>query len=181
MTPLRRAWRAASAPRAFYADLPDRPALGTAAAAAAIAGLVGSVVLAAVAARATGSAPLPTLLVVPALALPYLALVTVLGGLVLMRPAALDLRAWEIAAWAWTPAGFLGLALLPIGLAAPAPTLFAASLMLPLWHLWLVWSGTSTHASGRPRLAVVLYAAAVFVAPTGLTIFTLAVLTPLAG
>lgn len=178
MSPWARAWAASSRPRAFFATLPERPALVAAAAAAAVAGAVGSLVAAVLLLRATGSTGwLPVLFGVPALALPYLALVSLLGGLVLMRPAALDLRAWEIVLWSWTPAGFLALSLLPIGLIAPLPTLVGGLLMLPVWHLWLVWSGTELHADAHARTAVLLYVLTVFGLPLVLVGFTVVVLS----
>lgn len=182
MNPLRRAWAAVSRPRSFYASLSDRPALATAAATAALSAVVGTAALALVVARATASdAWLPWLLGVPALLLPYLTLIALLGGLVLMRPAGLDLRAWEIVAWAWVPAGFVGVSLLPIGLLAPWPALVVGASLLPLWHLWLVWSGTETFAAGRPRLATTLYGVTVFGLPLLLVGFTAVVLSTLAG
>lgn len=178
MNPLRRAWSASSHPRAFYATLPDRPELGRAAATAAIAVTAAALALAAVVVRLTDSTGwLPLLLGVPAVVVPYLALITLLGGLVLMRPAGLDARAWEIVAWAWVPAGFLGLSLLAIGLAAPLPALIGAVVMLPPWHLWLVWRGTERFAVGRARTAFLLYAATVFGLPLVLVVSTLAVLS----
>lgn len=180
MTLLRRSWHAASRPRAFYESLEGRTEIGAAATAALLAGAVGASALAVLLIRLTESSGwLPLVLGVPALALPYLALISLLGGLMLMRPAGLDLRAWEIVLWAWVPAGFLGLSLLPIGLVAPLPTLIGGSIMLPLWHLWLVWSGTERHAVAHARAAVALYVVAVFGLPLGLVLFTLVVLSRL--
>ncbi len=177
----RDAWRAASHPRAFFSALEDRPSLPPPLAAAAASALVGSLILGVVAARATGSdAWLPFLLGAPVLVLPYLAIVTLLGGLVLMRPAALDLRAFEIVAWAWTPTGLLALSVLPVGLFAPVPTLLGAAVLLPPWHLWVVWRGVEAHAAGGARAAFILYIVAVFGVPSALLAFTVTVLSNLA-
>lgn len=181
MNALRRAWLAASHPRAFFDGLDERPALGPAAVAVAVSGVVGGLAAAVVAARATASdAWLPLLLAGPALVVPYLALLTLLGGLVLMRPAGLDLRAWEIAAWSWVPIGFLAASLTPIALVAPLPAALVAASLVPAWHLWLVWRGTRAHAVHGARGAVVLYGATVFVAPLALVAFTVAILSTLA-
>lgn len=175
-------WRAVSHPSAFFAELTERPRLGSAFAAMAASALVAAVVAGVVAARATGSdAWLPFLVGVPAGVLPYLAVVTVLGGLTLMRPAALDLRAFEIVAWAWVPSGVLALSLLPIGWFAPWPTLLGGVLvLLPAWHLWIVFRGLETFASGGRRPAFVFYVVAVFALPSVLTVFTATVLSTLA-
>lgn len=181
MNPAASAWAAASRPRAFFASLDDRPEIGRAAAVAAASGLLGSLATAMLLIRATDSTGwLPLVLGLPALVLPYLALISLLGGLVLMRPAALDVRAWEIVGWSWLPAGFLGLTLLPIGLVAPVPTLVGGMLMLAPWHLWMVWSGTIVHARANERAAVILYAVTVFGLPLVLIGFTLAVLSNVA-
>ena len=177
----RDAWRAASHPRAFFTTLDDRPSLRPPLAAAAVSALLGSLVLGVIAARATGSdAWLPFLLGAPLLVLPYLAIVTLLGGLMLMRPAALDLRAFEIVGWAWTPTGLLALSVLPVGLFAPGPTLLGAAVLLPPWHLWVVWRGVEIHAAGGARSAFLLYIAAVFGLPSALLAFTVTVLSNLA-
>lgn len=175
-------WRAISHPRAFFARLDDRPQLGLALAVMAVSALVGSIVAALLALRATGSdAWAPALLGVPVAALVYLAVVTMLGGLTLMRPAGLDLRAFEIVAWAWVPSGALALSLLPIGLFAPWPTLLVGALaLLPAWHLWMIWRGLEVHALRGRRAAFLFYVLAVFGLPTVLTLFTATVLSSLA-
>lgn len=174
---VRLAWRAVSYPAAFFAALGDEPRLAPALASAAVSGAVASLVAGALLVRATGSdAWLPFLLGAPGVALPYLAIVTLLGALTLMRPAGMDLRAVEVVGWAWVPSGVLALSLLPIGWFAPWPALAGAAVMLPPWHLWLVWRGTDAFAVARARTAVALYAAAVFGLPTALLAFTVAVL-----
>jgi hypothetical protein len=178
----RLAWRAISHPRAFFARLDDRPQLALALAVMAVSALAGSLIVALLALRATGSdAWAPALLGVPVAALVYLAVVTLLGGLTLMRPAGLDLRAFEIVAWAWVPTGALAASLLPIGLFAPWPTLLGGTLaLLPAWHLWMIWRGLEVHAVRGRRAAFLFYVLAVFALPTVLTLFTATVLSTLA-
>ncbi|MDZ7800630.1 MAG: hypothetical protein U5K81_07555 [Trueperaceae bacterium] len=178
MTQLRRAWRAASVPGRFFEDLPDEPALGAAAAAGGVSLLMGALALGVVLARGTASDAWPLFLLgTPLMVLPYAVLVSILGSLVLMRPAGMDLRAFEIVAWAWVPSGFLAVSLLPIGWFAPWATMAGALAMLPAWHLWLVWRGTEVHATARPRAAAILYLLSVFGLPSVLVAFTLSVLS----
>ncbi|MEX2503179.1 MAG: hypothetical protein WD336_12445 [Trueperaceae bacterium] len=179
MTAVRRAWWAASTPGAFYASLDEEVRLRSAIAVAASAALLGSVLAGLLLARASGSAPGPFLLTVPALALPYLLILGMLGSFVLMRPAELDLRAFEIVAWAWVPIGWLALAVAPIGLWAPGPSLAVAALLLPPWHLWMVWSGVVVHAGARPRAAVIGYGLTVFGLPLAMATFVTAILSSL--
>jgi len=174
-------WRAASHPAAFFAGLGEEPRLGRAAAVAAASAAVGALIAGFLALRVSGSdAWAPFLLAGPALALPYVAIIAVLGGLVLMRPSGMDLRAFEVVAWAWTPSGLLALSLLPIGLLVPGPALAGGLAMLPAWHLWLVWRGVQSFAAGGVRTAFALYAAAVFGLPLALLAFTVSVLARLA-
>jgi len=177
----RSAWRAVSHPKSFFETLNDEPRIGVAAALALASVTVGSILAALLLMRATGSDGwLPLLLGVPLLTVPYLAVICVLGGLVLMRPTGMDLRAFEIVAWAWLPSGLLAVTLLPIGLLAPWPTLLGGALfLLPPWHMWIVWRGVEVHAENAPRMAFGLYVAAVFGLPAALLTFTLAVLAKL--
>jgi hypothetical protein len=178
---LRLAWRAISHPRAFYAGLDDRPQLPLALAVMGVSVLLGAAILALLALRATGSdAWAPVLLGLPVAILVHVATVTLLGGLTLMLPAGLDLRAFEIVAWAWVPAGALGASLLPIGLFAPWATLIGGVLaLLPAWHLWMVWRGLEVHALRGRRAAFLFYVLAVFAFPTVLVLFTATVLSRL--
>lgn len=163
---VRRAWSAATRPETFFARHPDPEGPGPALAAAAASGLLGALTAAVMLVRLTGStAPLPVLLFVPAAALPYLALITFVGGLLLLRPTALEERAWTLVAWSWSPAGVLGLALLPAGVALPGPTLVAFAVMLPVWHLWVVRGGLRAWAPERAGPAWLLYVGVVFVLP----------------
>ncbi len=181
MNPLRRAWRAASAPEAFFAGLDSTQVrLPAALATAAVFAAVGAAVAGLLAARATGSVPWPFLLGAPAVALPYLMIIGMLGALVLMRPGGMELRAIEVVAWAWVPAGWSALAVAPVGWFAPAPALLVAALLLPPWHLWVLWRGIEAFAPARQRTTAVLYGVVVFAVPFGISAFTLWVLSALA-
>lgn len=122
--------------------------------------------LAAAVGRATSSdAWLPILLlVVPGLVL-YSGALWLLGGLTLARSAAMDLRGWEIAAWAWVPTGFLALSLLPVVAVFPVTSLIVGLLGLPLWHLSIVRSGLRQFAERKPGRSLLLYALVVLAAP----------------
>ena len=180
MNPLRRAWRAASAPEAFFADLdPSQVRLVPAFTTAAVCAGIGAVLVGLLAARATGSVAWPFVVGVPAVALPYLAILVMLGSLVLMRPGGMELRAFEVVAWAWVPTGWLAVAVTPVGWFAPGPALLVAALLLPPWHFWVLWRGVEAFAPARTRTTAVLYGVVVFAVPFGITVFTLWVLSTL--
>lgn len=167
-------WQAVSAPEAFFRRLePHPPRLLAAGAAALASGSVGLLVLGLAVARATASDPLLLAGAFLALGLGYLVAAWLLGGIALTRPAGLDLRAWEVAAWAWVPAGFLGVSLLPVAWFFPLPSLAVGLLALPLWHLWIVFAALRVLAPARVRLAGGLYLLVVFVFPLLVAGFTL--------
>ena len=170
----RRLWRAASAPRAFFEDRVDDDAKPLRAVLVALAsGAVGAVVAGWALALATGSDPLVLVLAMVGLSLPYLVLITTLGGLALVRPGRLDLHAWEIAGWSWVPTGFLGLALAPVVPVAPPIALAVGVLLLPAANLFVVHGGLRAFAPPeRVRTAFLIYIAVVYLAPalfTGIT------------
>lgn len=174
MGPVRKLWAAASAPAAFFARRSDddpRPvrAFGV----AVIAWSIGAMVAGWALARATHSDPLVLIAVTMGLSLPYLFLVWALGGLAIVRPARLDLRAWEISGWTWVPAGFLGIALAPVVPFAPIAAIAVALIMLPAWNLFVLYGGLRVFAPpSRIRPASLIYLAVVFVAPLVLTVMT---------
>lgn len=165
---VRKAWRAASAPRAFFGDRRDDDATPLRALLVALAsGTVGAVFAGWALALATGSDPLVVMLAAVALSLPYLVLITTLGGLAIVRPGRLDLHAWEIAGWSWVPAGFLGLALAPVVPLSPTLALAVGVLLLPAANLFVVHGGLRAFAPAeRVRTAFLIYLAVVYVAPT---------------
>lgn len=178
----RRLWRAVSQPAEFFADLPDDTRIGSAAWPALVSTSLGGVVFALAVGGATSSdAWLPiVLLVVPGIVL-YGAVLWLLGGLALSRTAALDVRGWEVAAWAWVPTGFLALALLPVVAVFPVSSLVLGTMGLPVWHLAVVHAGLREFAEERRRRALLLYALVVLAAPAVLITGILITLTAAVG
>ncbi|MEX2542505.1 MAG: hypothetical protein WD314_11880 [Trueperaceae bacterium] len=175
---LGRAWRASAHPGDFFATLPDDARLGAAARPALLSLTVGASVMAFAIGRATASdAWLPILLfVVPGMIL-YGATLWLVGGMTLARAAALDLRGWEIAGWAWVPTGFLALSLLPVAAVFPVTSLVVGTLGLPVWHLAVVAAGLKTFSGRRPGRALLFYALVVLAVPiTAMAISLLAIL-----
>ncbi|MDF1521902.1 MAG: hypothetical protein P1P87_03675 [Trueperaceae bacterium] len=165
---LQDSWWAASAPVGFFAHLAERdgprplPAVATAfgswAAAAAVAALAFV--------RATGSDGYLLLAgFAAAVLVPLAALVTILGGLMLLGPGGLGSRAWEIVGWAWAPAGVLALALLPVVPLFPGAASAAAVVAFPAWHLGLVGAALAAFDARARVRTVLLYALAVFLIP----------------
>lgn len=176
----RQAWWAASAPRSFFLSLHAAPhaRVGRAATAALLSWLVAATVGALAFVRATGSDGfVVAVALLLAIGLPYLLMAVFVGGLVMVRPAQLDLRAWEIAAWAWVPAGVLALSLLPAALVAPAPAALLGVAVAPVWHIVLVLHGVRVFAPARLGVAIVLYLVAVVVVPLLLTAVSYAVMS----
>lgn len=177
---VRDAWWAASAPMSFFRALHETPAaqLPRALAAALVAVLLALAVLSLAFVRATASDGFLLVWVfASAIGLPYLAMVILLGGLVMVRPAELDLRAWEIVAWSWVPAGTLALSLLPAAIVVPLPTALVGVLAFPFWHVVLVATGLRVFARRRALTALVLYLVAVFVVPALLLAVSYAVMS----
>ena len=181
---VREAWWAASAPTSFYRALhtASEPRLGRAFAAASLSMALASVVLALAFVRATASDgfALATALIGVTL-FGVTALLILLGGLVMVRPAALDLRAWEIAAWAWVPAGALAVSLAPAAVFAPAPAAAVGLIAWPFWHVAMVARGVAVFAPERRVLTMTLYLVAVFVVPGLLVAVSYAVMQGMAA
>lgn len=164
---MRRLWTAVSRPAAHFEATRERePRLWGSLLEALVAAAVGLLVLALAVLRGTGSdAVLPLLLGAETIGLLLVAAAWFLGGLVLVRPAPLDVRAWEVAATAWLPAGVLGLSLLPVALLAPWPSLFVGLALLPAWHLAVVHGALRVHVPDRAGRLTALYALVVFGLP----------------
>ncbi len=180
----RDAWWAASAPTSFYRMLQatSAPRLARACTAAAASIVLACAALALAFVRATHSDGfLLAWGFLSAVALPLLAMLLLLGGLVMVRPAALDLRAWEISAWAWVPSGVLAVSLAPAALVAPVPAVVLGLLAWPFWHVALIASGVSAFAAQRRAVAVGLYLVAVFLVPGLLLAVSYAVMSGMAG
>jgi hypothetical protein len=164
----RDAWWACSAPLGFFGSIEaqgePRPSRAALAAGLSVALALGVLSIAFVLATASDG-----LLIVYAAALalgmPAFALVLLLGGLVMVRPAALDVRAWEVAAWAWTPAGALALSLLPAVFVAPGVAALAGTVAFPVWHVVVLTSGLRVLAPTRLGAATASYLVAVLLVP----------------
>jgi hypothetical protein len=165
---VRDGWWVCSAPERFFraraAQDEPQPARAAVAAVTAVAGALGVLSLAFVRATASEGAALVWLAAM-ALGLPALGLGVLLGGLVLLRPAALDLQAWELVAWAWVPAGALALSLLPAVFVAPTVAALAGLAAFPVWHLVIVRAGLRALAPGRVGAGLGRYLVAIFVVP----------------
>ena len=163
-------WQVATSPKRFFlGHTPRRSSLIRALASAATSGTIGLLAAGVALVRALGSDEVVTIMVLVILGgLPYLALLWLLGGFVLMRPAALDLRAWEVAAWAWTPAGLVGLLLSPLAWFVPLAGLVLGSVALPLWHLIVVNGALGAWSPARAQTTLFWYLAAIFALPTAL-------------
>ena len=184
VTLVRDAWWAASAPTSFYRMLhgASAPRLARACTAAALSVVLACAALALAFVRASDSDGFALAWgFLSAIALPLLAMLLLLGGLVMVRPAALDLRAWEISAWAWVPAGVLAVSLAPAALVAPVPAVVAGLVAWPFWHVALVATGVGVFAAQRRAVALTLYLVAVFLVPGLLLAVSYAVMSGMAG
>jgi hypothetical protein len=176
---LGRLWRASAHPGEFFATLPASPRLWEATRAGLLSVAVSSLVFSWAIGRGISSdAWLPILLLVAPGAFLYVTLLWLVGGLALARAGSLDRRGWEVAAWAWVPAGFMAVALLPVVAVFPVTSLAAGLLGLPVWHLAVVYRGLAEFAEHRARSALVIYALVVLAAP--LTVLVAALLGYLA-
>lgn len=176
----RDAWWAASAPTSFFRALHDAPQarLGRAAAVALLSGLAAFAAAALAFVRATDSDGFVLAWgLLSAIGLPYLAMIVFVGGLVMVRSGQLDLRAWEIAAWSWAPAGVLAVSLTPAALFAPVPAALLGIAAFPFWHVVLVVHGVRVFAPSRLTGPLALYLVAVFVVPALLTTVSYALIS----
>ena len=161
-------WWACSAPVGFFAHLADRahgrpvPALGMAATA-----WVATLAVAALAfVRATDSEGYIVLLGLAAVAIgPLFVLVSVLGGLMLIGPGGMGVRAWEVVGWSWAPAGALALAVFPMVPLFPALAAAVAVLAFPIWHLGLVGAAVAAFGTRHRVRTILIYALVVFLVP----------------
>ncbi len=177
---VRDAWWAASAPASFFRALHDspEPRVGRALLVALLSVLLALAVLSLAFVRATASDGwLLVWVVASAIGLPYLGMVLLLGGLVMVRPANLDVRAWEITAWSWAPAGALALSLAPAAYLAPLPTALVGLLAFPFWHVVVVINGVNVFAPARRVVATTVYLGAVFLVPSLVTAVSYAIMS----
>lgn len=158
-------WLAVSRPHEFFAGFPPHPRLLLALRPATLSVLLGASMFSWAIARGTSSDSLAVTLVILPGAVLYAAVLWLLGGLALARSAELSERGWEVAAWAWVPAGFMAIALLPVVAVFPVTSLVVGLLGLPVWHLAVVHAGLREFAPSKWRRALLIYAVVVLAAP----------------
>lgn len=167
---VRTLWQAASRPEAFFRRLePHEPRLLSAFISALTSILFALIIASLVFTRLTNStAALPIILFgVVVGGLTWL-LFWALGGLVLVRPAQLDLRAWELCAWTWVPAGIMTLSLLPVAFFFPVPSLVIGYFGTLGWHLGMLRAGLNVFAPENVRTSLTFYIIFVLLLPLGL-------------
>ena len=151
-------WRTVSSPRrTFEQQQAHEPALLTSSLQMLASGVIGIVVFALAFARLTNSSLLPVVALSLVLGVTNLLIIWALGGLTLIRPANLDLRAWDIAAQSWLPLGFIAVALLPVVFFFPLPAMLVGVLGAQVWHLLMIYSAMQVYAPDRLFFTTVLY------------------------
>jgi hypothetical protein len=95
------------------------------------------------------------------------------GSTFLQRPGALDVRAWEVSGWSWTPALFGGLSMLVPLWVAPAPALAVTLPVVLVWHLVVLRAGLAVFLERPATRVVTLYALFIYALPLLLLAFTL--------
>ena len=163
-------WSAASAPRRFFMWLETQDARILRAFGVALASyFVYTLCLALAFVRSSGSdAYLPIVSAALGIGAAQVLFFWGFGGLSLQRPGALDVRAWEVAAWSWTPAAFVGLSLLPAFWLAPLPAALLSVPFLLVWHLVALRSGLQVFLARKVWWPLTLYVALVLALPLAL-------------
>ncbi len=166
-------WWAASSPGAWFGRLDaDHPDLRPALLAALLSLVTGALGLGVAFLRATASdAVLPVLLAALGLGLLLAFPLLAAGSLLLQAFGRLDLRAWEVAAWSWTPAFWTSLSFLPAALLAPTVALPLGVLTAVVWHLVVLRAGTRVFMPKRRAVFLGFYVFMVFGLPVALTLF----------
>lgn len=164
---IRTIWRAASRPQPFFEKLKDAPPNLIKSSLAAMLSVGFALIVLAVsiimATDSTAYAPIVLFLLLGGL-FNWL-LVWALGGLVIIRPAFLDIRGWEIVAWSWVPAGVVALSLIPVVFIQPLIAIFAGVFGVYIWHIGILSVALGVFAEkGRVR-AMVWYIGCVMVLP----------------
>lgn len=97
-----------------------------------------------------------------------------LGGLLLQQPAGLDIRAWELSGWSWSPALFTALSLMPAALLvliSPLPRSLLALLMVAgglatiIWHVRTVALGLVYFVGRLQPQRLMWYVGLLFILP----------------
>ena len=109
--------------------------------------------------RATGSdAYLPLIGFAALGAVAALVYLWAFGSIFVQRPGALDVRAWEVVGWSWTPALFGSVAMLVPLWIFPVPALVAVLVTVLFWHLNVLRAGLRVFLDRPAVTVVVLYA-----------------------
>jgi hypothetical protein len=164
---IRTIWRAASRPQPFFEKLKEAPPNLLYSSLAAMLSVSFALVALAfaiiVATASTAYAPIVLGLLLAGLF--YWLLIWALGGLVIIRPASLDIRGWEIVAWSWVPAGVVALSLIPVVFIQPLIAIFAGVFGVYIWHIGILSVALGVFAEkGRVR-AMIWYIGCVMVLP----------------
>lgn len=95
------------------------------------------------------------------------------GSTFLQRPGALDVRAWEVSGWSWTPALFGSLSMLVPLWVVSAPALAVTLLIVLIWHLVVLRAGLAVFLECPATRVVTLYALFIYALPLLLLAFVL--------
>ena len=87
------------------------------------------------------------------------------GSVFVQRPGTLDLRAWEVTGWSWTPAFFGAVAMLVPIFILPAPAVAALLVGVFVWHLVTLRAGLAVFLGARAARVVTIYALYIYVLP----------------
>lgn len=163
-------WSASSAPRRFFTLLEPRDArILKAFTVAFFSYLFYALTLALAFIRSSGSnAYLPLFALALGVGAAQLLFFWGLGGVSLQRPGSLDVRAWEVAGWSWTPAFFVGVSMLPALLVVPTLGFVLSATFLLVWHLAVLRSGLQVFLERAVWRVVAVYALLVIALPLGL-------------
>ena len=90
------------------------------------------------------------------------------GSVFVQRPGTLDLRAWEVTGWSWTPAFFGAIAMLVPIFILPAPAVAALFVGVLIWHLVTLRAGLAVFLGARAARVVTIYALYIYVLPVAI-------------
>lgn len=95
----------------------------------------------------------------------FFAWVWAFGSVFVQRPGTLDLRAWEVTGWSWTPALFGSATMLVPILVLPAPALAVTFIGVLIWHLVTLRAGLVVFLGVRATRIVTIYALYLYALP----------------
>jgi len=168
MGPVSLLWAAASSPRRFFGWLEPQPARILRGGGVAYLSLVAMGLACALGfARATASdAYFPLALFAVLGSSAAFLYVWAFGSAFVQRPGTLDVRAWEISGWSWTPALFGSASMLVPLWIAPVPALVVLLLGVLGWHLIVLRAGLEVFLERPATRVVTLYALFIYALPT---------------